>query len=279
MPTVSSMCVPRASNFNTSSAQGLRLIEITNSTEPEELRRLAIETLMSALQLSHHDVVDMALDNPYGFIQNVRETMERDARTQVPLSVPRNPPSGSQTQAQTELFEPQTASQARTSDSHSGVSVTPGGLDTQIFEGLPDNVRAELLSWLPLDLPLLQGAPAEGTQSVSRTDRPAPQPTSASSSSQDAAGEQVEEVSWPRIHEWLQSRTGPRPLVLCVWCQEQVIISDGDLQPEDGVREPSYQLPCSHIVGQRCLRNSLEHFDVRVTRCPFCRADIGNVYE
>lgn len=279
MPSESMMCVPRASNFNTSSEQSLRLIEITNSTEPEGLRRLAIETLMSALEASHHDVVDMALDNPYGFIQNVRDTMEQDVRTQIPPSVPRNPPRGSQTQAQTEVFEPQTASQASTSDLHSGVSVTPEGLDTQMFEGLPDDIRVELLSWLPLDSLLLQGAPADGAGSVNRTGPPAPQTTSTSLSSQDPAGEEVEEVSWPRIHEWIQSRTGPRPLVLCVWCQEQVVISDGDLQPENGEREPSYQLPCSHIVGQRCLRNSLERFGVRVTRCPFCRADIGNVYE
>lgn len=273
------MCVPRASNFITSSAQSLRLIEITNSTEPEALRRLAIETLTSALVGSHYDVVDMALDNPYGFIQNVRETMERDATTQAPPPVPPSPPRGSQTQAQTEVFETQTASQGRTSDTQSRVSVTPEGIDPQIFEGLPDNIWVELLSWLPSDSLPLQGAPAEGTQSVSRTGRPAPQTTSTSSSSQDAAGEQVEEVSWPRIHEWLQSRTGPRPLVLCVWCQEQVVISNGDLQPENGEREPSYQLPCSHIVGQRCLRDSLERFGVRVTRCPFCRADVGNVYE
>lgn len=161
-------------------------------------------------------------------------------------------------------------------------SRTPVGIDPAVFRSLPDHIRAELLALLPLapepSPQVLQGNAGSSGQSASQGTRPATETTSASSSNQAPAEDRVEEVSWPRINDWLQSRTGPVPLVLCVWCQEEVVISEGDLQPENGEREPSYQLPCSHIVGSRCLHNSLELSGVRVTRCPYCRADIGDVY-
>ncbi|KAH8778594.1 hypothetical protein F5883DRAFT_517439 [Diaporthe sp. PMI_573] len=247
------MCVPRALDLNESRPQSLRLIEIINA-QPENVRRLALETLASAHE-TQTDVIDTALDNPNGFIENLRETMEPAERSLAPPPV-------------------------STGEPHSREPVTPQGFDPQVFQGLPDAIRAELLSWLSSDPPPPpQEGPTDGAGSVPEAAHPAAETTSPSTPSQPAAGEQVvEEVSWPRIHEWLQSRTGPRPVVSCVWCQEEVVISEGDLQPDNGEREPAYQLPCSHIVGQRCLHNSLELHGVRITRCPFCRADIGDVY-
>lgn len=246
------MCVPRASNLNTSSRRSLRLLETINA-QPENVRRLAIDTLLSAHE-SQPDVIDVALDDPFDFVDNLRETMEPAGRPLAPPPVP-------------------------TSEPHSTEPMTPDGLDPQVFQALPDDIRAELLSILPSDTPPPQGDSTDGARSVPPTARPADETTSTSTPSQPAAGEQVvEEVSWPRIHEWLQSRTGPRPLVSCVRCQEEVVISEGDLQPDNGEREPAYQLPCSHIVGQRCLHDSLELHGVRIIQCPFCRADIGDVH-
>lgn len=145
-------------------------------------------------------------------------------------------------------------SERTTTQPHVRASDTPVGIDPNVFRSLPDHIRAELLDLLPLapepSPQPPQVTPGSSGQSASQGTRPAAETTSASSLSQAPAEDRVEEVSFPRINQWLQSRTGPKPLCLCVWCQEEVVISDGDLQPENGEREPSYQLPCSHIVGQ-----------------------------
>lgn len=233
-------------------------------SEPIEVRELAHAVLLSAQDDASPDSqVDSALNDPHGFIQQMRVFALLDGQ----------PDEGrSHNDAQ------QLTGQNGTSQRRSRLSQTFEELDPEVFHNLPDDIRAEILSLMPSN-----SQPAQRTSSVDdrrlvpETVRPESETTSPTPPS-PPAGERVEEVSWPRIHDWLQSRTGPRPQVLCVWCQEEVVISDGDLQPDDGEREPMEQLPCSHIVGQRCLRNSLELYGVRVTRCPYCRADIGDVY-
>lgn len=232
------------------------------SSEPIQVRELATAVLLSLQDdTSPHSQISNALDDPQGFIQQMRVFAQLDIQPEeVRLS-----------DAQ------QLTGQNRPSQPLSSSSETPEGLDPEVFHGLPDEIRAEILSLMPSDPHPARGASVDVAQPMSQTVRPEAETASPSTPS-GPAGEKVEEVSWPRIHEWLQSRTGPRPQVLCVWCQEEVVISDGDLQPDNGEREPSYQLPCSHLVGQRCLQNSLELYGVRVTCCPFCRRDIGDVY-
>lgn len=231
-------------------------------SEPTEVRGLATAVLLSAPDGTSPDPqVVNALHDPRGFIQQMRVFAQ--------LNVQPDEVRPNETQ--------QPTSQNGTSQRRWSLSETPEGLDPEVFHGLPDEIRAEILSLMPSDPQPARRASVDVAQPVPQPDRPEAENASPSTPS-EAAEERVEEVSWPRIHEWLQSRTGPRPQVLCVWCQEEVVISEGDLQPENGEREPSYQLPCSHLVGQRCLQNSLELYGVRVTRCPFCRREIGDVY-
>lgn len=239
----------------------LALMDLLRS-EPMEIRELAHAILISAGDdPSPSSQVDNALNDPRGFIQQMRVFAQLNVR----------PDEVQHYDAQ------QSASQNGTSQPRLSPSETPEGLDPEVFQGLPEEIRAEILSLMPSGPQPAQRAFVDGTELVPQTDRPEAATASPSEPS-GPAEELVEEVSWPRIHEWLLSRTGPRPQVLCVWCQEEVVISEGDLQPENGEREPAYQLPCSHVVGERCLRNSLELYGVRVSRCPYCRANIGDVY-
>ncbi|KAI7778266.1 hypothetical protein LA080_002453 [Diaporthe eres] len=232
-------------------------------SEPTEVRQLAHAVLLSAEDdASPSSHVGSALDDPRGFIQQMRIFAQLHVQ---PDEVPPN------------NVAQQPVSQSGTSQPRSSVAETLEGLDPEAFHSLPDDIRAEILSFMPPDPQPPQRGPVDEVRPAPEIVHPGPESASPSSSTAHA-GERIEEVSWPRIHEWLQTRTGPRPLVLCVWCQEQVVISDGDLQPENGEREPSFQLPCSHVVGQRCLQNSLELYGIRVDRCPYCRADIGDVY-
>lgn len=239
----------------------LFLMDLLRS-EPMEIRELAHAILLSAGDdPSPSSQVDNALDDPRGFIQQMRVFAQLNVR----------PDEVQHYDAQ------QSASQNGTSQPRPSPFETPEGLDPEVFRGLPDEIRAEILSLMPSVPQHARRASVGGTQTVPHTVRPEAE-TASPSEPDGPAEERVEEVSWPRIHEWLQSRTGPRPQVLCVWCQEEVVVSEGDLQPENGEREPAYQLPCSHVVGERCLRDSLELYGVRVSRCPYCRADIGAVY-
>lgn len=225
-------------------------------SEPIEVRELALEILLSSYEDGGgNPQVDHALDNPRGFIQEMRvfaqvNVQPGDVR---PSNDARQPSSQTETSALETLEE----------------------LDPDVFHNLPDDIRAELLSMMPSNPQPPQRTPAEEARPANHVARPEPGTASASSAS-PPEGETVEEVSWPRIIEWMRSRTGPRPVVNCVWCAEEVVISEGNLQPENGEREPSLQLPCSHIVGERCFRNSLELYGVRVDKCPFCRAEIGD---
>lgn len=231
------------------------LMDVLRS-EPTDVRELAHAVLLSGRDdASPNSQVDSALDDPRGFIQQMRNFARLDVQ------------AGAR----------QPASQGGMGQPRPSAIETPEGLDPEVFNGLPDDIRAEVLSLMPSDPQPPQGAPVDEARPVPEAVRPDPD-TAFPSSPGPPTGERVEEVSWPRIHEWLQSRTGPRPQVLCVWCQEEVVISEGDLQPENGEREPSYQLPCSHVVGYRCLQNSLELYGVRVSRCPFCRAEIGDIH-
>ena len=234
-------------------------------SEPDEVRELAHAVLLSADDSSPNSQVDNALDNPRDFIQEMRVSSQLDV---YPGEVRPNNDA------------PRPANQSGTGQPRSSPTETPEGLDPEVFHGLPDDVRAEVPSLMPWDREPGQRASADVIGPMPQTVRPEAQTAAPRlpSSVSPPAGKRVEEVSWPRILEWLRSRTGPRPLVLCVWCQEELVIPECDLQPEDGEREASYQLPCSHLVGQRCLHNSLELYGVRVTRCPYCRRDIGDVY-
>lgn len=239
----------------------LVLMDLLRS-EPMEIRELAHAILLSAGDdPSPGSQIDNALDDPRGFIQQMRVFAQ--------LNV--HPDEVQHYAAQ------QSASQNGTSQPRPSPSETPEGLDPEVFHGLPDEIRAEILSLMPSGPQPAQRASVDVARPMPHTDRPEAATASPSEPS-GPAEERVEEVSWPRIHEWLQSRIGPRPQVLCVWCQEEVVISEGDLQPDNGEREPAYQLPCSHVVGESCLRNSLELYGVRVSRCPYCRAEIGDVY-
>lgn len=227
-----------------------------------EIRELAHAILLSAGDdPSPSSQINNALDDPRGFIQQMRVFAQ--------LNV--HPDEVQHYGAQ------QSASQNGTGQPRPSPSETPEGLDPEVFHGLPDEIRAEILSLMPSGPQPSQRASVDAAQPMPQIVRPEFEAVSPSEPS-GPAEERIEEVSWPRIHEWLQSRTGPRPKVLCVWCQEEVVISEGDLQPQNGEREPAYQLPCSHVVGERCLRDSLELYGVRVSRCPFCRAEIGDVY-
>lgn len=227
-------------------------------SEPIEVRELALEILLSSYEDGGgNPQVDHALDNPRGFIQEMRvfaqvNVQPGDVR---PSNDTRQPSSQTETSALETLEE----------------------LDPDVFHNLPDDIRAELLSMMPSNPQPPQRTPAEEARPANHAAHPGPGTASASAPS-PPEGETVEEVSWPRILDWLRSRTGPRPVVNCVWCAEEVVISEGNLQPENGEREPSLQLPCSHIVGERCFRNSLELYGVRVERCPYCRAEIGDFF-
>lgn len=210
------------------------------------LRSESIEVceLAHGVLLSAHDSfgpqsrVNMALDNPQDFIQEMR-ALDQDS----------NEARGS------------------SDDLPTGGPVNLPGVDPEVFQALPDDILAELLSSLPPESPRQsQIATVDGSRPVSQVEPARVR----------QAVETVEEVSWPRISEYIQSGIGPRPEVRCVWCQEQVVIPG--LQPNNAEREPSLTLPCQHIVGERCLRDSLTRHGVRVTRCPYCRQDIGDVY-
>lgn len=232
-------------------------------SEPTEVRQLAHAVLLSAEDdASPNSQVGSALDDPRRFIQQMR------AFAQLHVQPDEVRPNNDARQP---------VNQSETGEPHSSAPDILEWLDPEVFHSLPDDIRAEILSLMPPGPQPPQGGPVDEARPAPEIAHPEPESASSISSTAHAV-ERVEEVSWPRIHEWLQTRTGPRPLVLCVWCQEEVVVSDGDLQPENGEREPSFQLPCSHIVGQRCLQNSLELYGVRVDRCPYCRADIGDVY-
>lgn len=231
-------------------------------SEPIEVRELALEILLSSYEDGGgNPQVDHALENPRAFIQEMR------VFAQVNVQPGDVRPSNDARQP---------AGQSETSQPGSSALESLEGLDPDVFHNLPDDIRAELLSMMPSDPQPPQRTPTVEARPATQTARPEPATASASSPS-PPEGETVEEVSWPRILEWLRSRTGPRPVVNCVWCAEEVVISEDNLQPENGEREPSLQLPCSHIVGERCFRNSLELYGVRVDRCPYCRAEIGDL--
>lgn len=232
-------------------------------SEPIQVRELALEILLSDYEDGGGNAqVDHALGNPRAFIQEMR------VFAQVNVQPGDVRPSNDARQP---------ASQNETSQPQSSALETLEGLDPDVFHNLPDDIRAELLSIMPSDPQPPRRTPGEEARPAAQTARPEAGTASASSPS-PPDGETVEEVSWPRILDWLRSRTGPRPVVNCVWCAEEVVISEGNLQPENGEREPSLQLPCSHIVGERCFRNSLQLYGVRVDRCPYCRAEIGDFF-
>lgn len=86
-----------------------------------------------------------------------------------------------------------------------------------------------------------------------------------------ASGPVAEENYYPAVLAWLASdRSGPRPRVIC-FCGEEVVVEEGNLQVDNGHREPSAVLGCGHIFGKAYLDEWKAHRPV----CPHCRAPIS----
>lgn len=96
-------------------------------------------------------------------------------------------------------------------------------------------------------------------------------PTAASQAEQET----FEEASWTNIAAYLQNPVGPRPVVLCAMCTEQIAIPI--LQPSNSEREPALKLfPCNHIVGRNCwtMQVAILKKDGKKPFCPYCRKPV-----
>lgn len=98
--------------------------------------------------------------------------------------------------------------------------------------------------------------------------------SSSASPAAPAASEPVDETYWPNVERWLTTRSGPRPVVLCVCCTEELVIPG--LQSDNGEREETRRLECGHLLGAVCIGAWIS--DRRGTeagaRCPFCQYPI-----
>lgn len=87
----------------------------------------------------------------------------------------------------------------------------------------------------------------------------------------------MERPSWPRIEEWLKKRRGPKPVVRCFACRDELVIPG--LQTDDGRREPHCILACGHVVGDVCLGVWIEKATAgrggyTKAKCPYCGDEI-----
>ncbi|KAK0621010.1 hypothetical protein B0T14DRAFT_497420 [Immersiella caudata] len=88
----------------------------------------------------------------------------------------------------------------------------------------------------------------------------------------------IEETVWANIETYLRTRRGPRPLVLCCICEEELVVPG--LQEDNGQRETMKKLPCGHVLGAECvgiwINTRLNDSTSRDTipKCPYCRAPI-----
>ncbi|KAK0622027.1 hypothetical protein B0T17DRAFT_309396 [Bombardia bombarda] len=78
----------------------------------------------------------------------------------------------------------------------------------------------------------------------------------------------------PAVVAWLRAQHGPKPVVECPICNNQVELPG--LQEDDGERETHTLLPCDHILGLDCFCEwvKLKRSDPNAAGvvCPICRA-------
>ncbi|KAK5651871.1 hypothetical protein OQA88_11529, partial [Cercophora sp. LCS_1] len=110
-------------------------------------------------------------------------------------------------------------------------------------------------------------------------------PESGSSATNSQAGPRAEgtaeEVVWSTIQQYIRTQTGPKPLVKCAICSEELIIPG--LQEPNGEREAHRVLQCGHVVGADCIaewiRIRLSEFSMNSRpNCPYCRKEITDNY-
>jgi len=107
---------------------------------------------------------------------------------------------------------------------------------------------------------------------------PPTQPTPPDPQSVAESSELLEETVWANIERYLRTRNGPKPLVTCGICQNELVVPG--LQGDDGEREAMRKLPCGHVLGSDCTDRWIEtrlndhSLDDNVAKCPFCRAPI-----
>ncbi|KAJ0124805.1 hypothetical protein J7T55_006146 [Diaporthe amygdali] len=150
-------------------------------SEPTDIRDLAHVVLLSAHNsYGPHSRVEMALDNPEEFILEMRTLAHFDEHS-------------GEGRANDDLLQPMSQSPMGEPGASHGADIpeTPRELDPEIFNSLPEDIRAEFL----VSRPSQSSRPSSTTNEV-----PAAVETLSS-------GDTVEEVSWARISEWLQSRT------------------------------------------------------------------------
>lgn len=82
------------------------------------------------------------------------------------------------------------------------------------------------------------------------------------------AKDTVEEPYWPNIAAYLQTHKGLQPVVLCVFCTQEIAIPV--IQPSSDTREPALKLFCDHIVGRHCWTTYIKGTAASVRKCPFC---------
>lgn len=64
--------------------------------------------------------------------------------------------------------------------------------------------------------------PSQPQEAESQAPEAAAGPTP--TASHDEVAEEVEELFWPSIEQYLQNRTGPGPLVVCTFCTHQLVV-------------------------------------------------------
>ncbi|KAK3358129.1 hypothetical protein B0T25DRAFT_605612 [Lasiosphaeria hispida] len=113
----------------------------------------------------------------------------------------------------------------------------------------------------------------------SESDLPTPaQPAPSISQPATESPKPIKETVWANIKRYLQSRTGPKPLVTYGICQNKLVVPR--LQEDDGKQETMRKLPCGHVLGSdytdRWIKTRLNDHssDDNVAKCPFYRAPI-----
>ena len=100
------------------------------------------------------------------------------------------------------------------------------------------------------------------------------------------AGE--EEVMWHKVKAYLKDPRGPKPIVACAVCLEELRIKGlGSSNDEDttattsggsttGISEFAVVLPCGHMIGLGCLKecNRIRWENELPCRCPTCNFEL-----
>lgn len=104
---------------------------------------------------------------------------------------------------------------------------------------------------------------------------PPSKPTNNTEVSPPSPPAREDQIFWPPIAAYLANPSGPRPLVTCTFCTDEIIIPG--LQPalsEDDDRETHLRLmPCQHVVGRRCWATYVRILagDGQLPTCPYCK--------